>query len=161
MTIDPNDPRLTAFVLGELDPTESAAIEAMLVESPEGRQAVEEIRLTAQWLGEQLHKESRSPRRPPESIISSSRQAAVPALPGQSWWKRNRSSIIGLAALLMLGATICFMTVVPKSPERVVGLGERNLVVRSTRPAAGASSIQLVERDRPKVDAWPAHFGAR
>ena len=30
MTIDPNDPRLTAFVLGELDPTEHANVEAYL-----------------------------------------------------------------------------------------------------------------------------------
>ena len=40
MTIDPNDPRLTAFVLGELDPSERAAVEAMLDRSrrlPPGR----------------------------------------------------------------------------------------------------------------------------
>ena len=60
MNIDPNDPRLTAFVLGELDPTERAVVEAMLIESAECRQAVEEIRLTTQWLSEQLHEESRA-----------------------------------------------------------------------------------------------------
>ena len=29
MTFDPNDPRLTAYVLGELDPSERAEVEAM------------------------------------------------------------------------------------------------------------------------------------
>ena len=60
MTIDPNDPRLTAFVLGELDPTERALVEGELVESAECRQAVEEIRLTARWLFERLQEESRT-----------------------------------------------------------------------------------------------------
>ncbi len=40
MTFDPNDPRLTAYVLGELDPAECTEIEAMLETSAEGRQAV-------------------------------------------------------------------------------------------------------------------------
>ena len=60
MTIDPNDPRLTAFVLGELDPTERGLVEADLIESAECRQAVEEIRLTTQWLFERLQEESRA-----------------------------------------------------------------------------------------------------
>ena len=40
MNIDPNDPRLTAFVLGELDPTERADVEALVIDSAECRQAV-------------------------------------------------------------------------------------------------------------------------
>src|SRR5262245_33806432 len=57
MTFDPNDPRLTAYLLGELDPADRAEIESMLEDSPEGRQAAEEIRLTVGWLSEQLHAE--------------------------------------------------------------------------------------------------------
>ena len=37
MNIDPNDPRLTAFVLGELDPTERAMVEALIIESADCR----------------------------------------------------------------------------------------------------------------------------
>ena len=64
MTCDPNDPRLTAFVLGELDPAEHAAVETMLGESADCRQAVEEIRLTVGWLTSQLHDESESHAQP-------------------------------------------------------------------------------------------------
>ena len=60
MTFDPNDPRLTAFVLGELDPDETAAVEAMLGESADCRQAIEEIRLTVGWLASQLHDERKA-----------------------------------------------------------------------------------------------------
>ena len=64
MTFDPNDPRLTAFVLGELEPSERADIEAMLQDSPEGRQATDEIRLTVGWLTERLQEEQASHSQP-------------------------------------------------------------------------------------------------
>ena len=42
--IEPNDPRLTDYVLGELAPSEVAQIEAALKSSPELRAAVADIR---------------------------------------------------------------------------------------------------------------------
>lgn len=42
--IDKNDPRLTGYVLGELEPAELAEIQALLEQSEELRQAVEDIR---------------------------------------------------------------------------------------------------------------------
>ena len=42
-----DDPRLTAYALGELDDAERSAIEVLLAESPESRQFVEDIRATA------------------------------------------------------------------------------------------------------------------
>src|SRR5215470_9138350 len=86
MTFDPNDPRLTAYVLGELDPAERPEIEAMLETSAEGRQAVEEIRQTIGWLTEHM-RESRPPRRSiPRRIIarspSSRCRRPIPPAPG-------------------------------------------------------------------------------
>ena len=49
MNIGPIHPRLTAFVLGELDSTEHALVEAYLIDSADCREAVEEIRLTTRW----------------------------------------------------------------------------------------------------------------
>src|SRR4051794_3929870 len=58
MRIPPHDdPRLTAYALGELDASERAAIEVLLAESPESRRFVEDIRTTAQLLTDQLHQE--------------------------------------------------------------------------------------------------------
>lgn len=52
--IDKNDPRLTAFVLGELDEQETQAIQKEVEESLELKQAVEEIRATTELLVKQF-----------------------------------------------------------------------------------------------------------
>ncbi len=50
----PDDPRLTAYALGELDLTERAQVEAMLAESAEARTALEGIRETIALLSREL-----------------------------------------------------------------------------------------------------------
>ena len=57
MTFDPDDPRLTAFALGELDDLDRLAVEAMLANSPEARRFVAEVRETAAILTETLRGE--------------------------------------------------------------------------------------------------------
>ena len=59
MKIDPNDSRLTAFALGELEETEQEAIEHELLHSEAARQAVVEIRAAAEVLKEELGNEPR------------------------------------------------------------------------------------------------------
>src|SRR5688572_1348567 len=46
----PDDPRLTAYALGELDPAETAAVEAALRNDPVAREIVADIRATAAQL---------------------------------------------------------------------------------------------------------------
>jgi Ca-activated chloride channel family protein len=57
MPLDPNDPRLTAYALGELDDAERAEVEAELAGSPEPRRWIDEIETTARLLTEQLRHE--------------------------------------------------------------------------------------------------------
>jgi Ca-activated chloride channel family protein len=52
--LNANDPRLTAYVLGELDEKDRAAVEAALARSAELRQTVDEIRETADLLTSEL-----------------------------------------------------------------------------------------------------------
>lgn len=54
MNLTPDDPKLTAYALGELDATERAAVEAALTRSPECRRAVEEIRALSAELTTEL-----------------------------------------------------------------------------------------------------------
>jgi len=54
MKIQPNDWKLTAYALGELDDEQRAEIEAQLADSPELRQIVVEIRVTAGVLSADL-----------------------------------------------------------------------------------------------------------
>ena len=59
MKIDANDPRWTAYALGELkDEKERAELESVLKESEEMRLMVEEIRRTAEWLNDGMKQES-------------------------------------------------------------------------------------------------------
>src|SRR6185503_12278692 len=57
MKIDPNDPKLTAYALGELDEAEQAAVERELIRSDAARRAVDEIRAAAGLLKEELSSE--------------------------------------------------------------------------------------------------------
>ena len=65
MTFDPDDPRLTAYALGELEGDERATVEALLAESPDARHFVAETRALADLLAEQLGAEP-SPGLAPE-----------------------------------------------------------------------------------------------
>jgi anti-sigma factor RsiW len=52
---DPDDPKWTAYVLGELDDSERALVEAELKVSAEARMLVEELRFAAELTRTELH----------------------------------------------------------------------------------------------------------
>ncbi len=160
MNIDPNDPRLTAFVLGELDPSERADVEALIIESPDCRQAVDEIRLTAQWLSEELHAESKAhsaatelnhhvvaetllkPAADPDftspsPTVSLSVSAASAPSPHRPWWRLTSSQWKLAAAAILV----------------VAGLGVTSLVQFSARPRQ--------ELDRVAMQAAPPSFARK
>jgi hypothetical protein len=56
--LSPDDPRLTLYALGEMEPAERPAFEALLAQDPAARAAVEEIRRTAALLGTALEQET-------------------------------------------------------------------------------------------------------
>jgi Ca-activated chloride channel homolog len=121
MTCDPDDPRLTAFVLGELDPDELAAVEAMLGESSECRQAVDEIRLTVGWLSSRLHDESETHAHPEklnhQPIMTAVPQPVVAARPR---WRARRLMYWGVAASVLLAASLWITVSVVRVSEPAV-----------------------------------------
>jgi Ca-activated chloride channel family protein len=54
MTLRPDDPRLTAYALGELEPSEIAMLVSELEQSPEARAELDAIRQTARLLEDEL-----------------------------------------------------------------------------------------------------------
>ncbi|HZW31643.1 MAG TPA: von Willebrand factor type A domain-containing protein [Isosphaeraceae bacterium] len=145
MTFDPNDPRLTAYLLGELDPADCAEVESMLQDSPEGRQAAEEIRLTVSWLSEQLHEEqavqSQTARLDHQTIAA---PTPSPAAAPRPWWRRKPYQLGGVAALLLLGAAVSLITITARVEparyanylERANALGRTPIVTRAVSPVA-------------------------
>jgi Ca-activated chloride channel family protein len=139
MTFDPNDPRLTAYALGEIDPSECPEIEAMLESSPEGRQALEEIRQTIGWLSEQLREEQAAHTMSDGvahwPIILVSPPSVGPARP---WWRRPPARLAAMAALLLLGATVA-LTSIKRSPPR--GVAAVDVLARNEAAAKAAVEV--------------------
>ncbi len=108
MIFDTNDPRLTAYALGEIDPAERSEIEQLLAGRAEARNYVAEIRQTAQWLAEELQKE-------PETVstlamanhrlIDQALKSAVPTANSRPWWRRPYR-LMSMAATLLMGGTV-------------------------------------------------------
>jgi Ca-activated chloride channel family protein len=112
MSIDANDPKLTAYALGELSDAERAAVEKLLTRSESARQAVERIRETAGELTHELAAEptvalSETNRHAIEEAIQGNHQpSTAPASPTTR--RLLRWVPIGIAAsiLLLLGILI-------------------------------------------------------
>ena len=60
MIYDNDDPRLTAYALGELEPSETAEVERLIAENEDARKLVDEIRQTARWIADGLKQEHES-----------------------------------------------------------------------------------------------------
>src|SRR5262249_8891785 len=156
MIFDPNDPRLTAYVLGELDQAERENVETMLAECPECRQAIDEIRLTTGWLAQQLHDEqsaladSLPLNANPAAAIASFSKVERPA-----WWRRNGRILGSLAALFLLCATgLVSVSLVPqqmKQPEqrvaviRAIGTSDRPPVAEKSGVVPVASNFAFAD----------------
>jgi Ca-activated chloride channel family protein len=103
MKLNPDDPRLTAYALGELNADERAEIEMALCKNPECRQAVEEICRAATMLSEDFAKES-FPKLSSEqrnAIEEQLRPGKIIAFPG-----RRIFSTAGIAAI---AASVMFL----------------------------------------------------
>src|SRR3712207_1384591 len=108
MPYDPNDPRLTAFALGELDddPAERAAVEAQVADCAESRRAVDEIRATARLLTEQLRGEPAPGLSPEHREAIEGTLADPPKRPRRRWipYALAASLLVALVGTLGLRA---------------------------------------------------------
>jgi Ca-activated chloride channel family protein len=106
MSIVPDDPRLTAYALGELDDADRPEIEALLARDPEARAFLEEVRETARLLTESLREEPR-PTLEPEHHQAIESRLVTPEPPVRK--PRRRWVGLALAAgLLGLSVTLVY-----------------------------------------------------
>src|SRR6185295_16961471 len=114
MRLDPNDPRLTAYALGELEETEQAAIKRELVCSDAARQTVEEIRATAKLLKVHLSSE-------PGLELSKAQRSLIERKfqPDKRLFARSR---LLYAGGVLLAAASLFLVVYLKWPEKRTSL---------------------------------------
>ena len=146
--LDTSDPRLTAYVLGELAPTEAAEIEAALQSSPELRTAVADIRRATEAISNVFMTEpslNLTPKQKSELLteaeavtnfdVHSTAANVTPAVTGEFYRPTSTSSAswlkIAIAAGLagaMLGGAYYFSTI------------GRPTIASSDRPAVAAGS---------------------
>ncbi len=117
---DPEDPRLTAYALGEMEPAECAEFEQWLRLQPEAQKAVDEIRATAALLGTAFAEE---PLEHDGNVIDASaflaaqpRSAASPV----DEYSQKRSKLLSFPALYYMTASLaaaCFAVMFFTSAE--------------------------------------------
>ena len=156
MIFDPNDPRLTAFVLGELDADEHAAIERLVNESSECRQALDEIRATVHWLTKQLHEEQAA-HIAPTTVNHQVIEATLnqPVVPRSPWWRKRSYQLAGLAALLLVGVTLSLVSVIPTArirPDESKTIVLQDKLSSSPR-AVGAAPVREYTSYEPRANA--------
>ena len=139
----PEDPRLTAFALGELEGEELAAVEAALRDNPAARAAVEEIRATAAQLEAALGTE---PMVPPV--------AAAVADPYVKKGKLLHFPQIYYLAGGLAAAVFAVLVAYREQPlkMREARFAEKKSYIAVNLPTVTAESAARNEADRTRVD---------
>src|SRR5206468_4692018 len=105
MSIHPDDPKWTAYVLGELGDAERAEVERELESSAEARELVDEIRMTTVLLKDELAEEAPVAlhARQREAIIAPVRASARRLAWGIPRWVFTGAAAATVAALIVVG----------------------------------------------------------
>ncbi len=156
MSIDPKDPRLTAYALGELESEdERIEIEKALENSEELTQMVTQIRQTASLMSEELQKE------PSPGLAPKHRQSIERELQGPVGFF---SSSLGKWAMGgALAAAACLMLAIVMTPNLLQSKASMGTVAELRRPQVeGVSSLPSPSDERFADEADPnTEFGNR
>ena len=147
MPILPDDPRLTAFALGELGDADRAEVEALLSEEPDSRTFVAEIQATARLLEEQLRAET-APGLAAEHHMAIASRLEAPKNEAVHRPARRRWAEMAVAALLL---GIAVTLIVPAlwstpPPREQLALLNDHRVVPTTAAAANPQEPQVSGR---------------
>jgi Ca-activated chloride channel family protein len=148
MTV-PDDDRLTAYALGELDPEKAAAVEKALAESPDSQAALEDIRAAAALLTEALRDEATPTLRPEQRAVITDAGRRAP--------RRLRAAHRGglaAAAAVAVAAVAAWVGLRDRAPELPpVAERSRPLVLASPAPPRPAAPASLAGPAGPRVAA--------
>lgn len=108
MSVNLNDPKLTAYALGELDGPELREMEELVNKSEEARKYVQEVRQTAEMLQSELKSE-------PQLKLDDAQRAKVIGRADRSSWSLWWKPAIGFA----VAAVATFVVVLPRVQQKV------------------------------------------
>ncbi len=103
MKLSPDDPKLTAYALGELDRAEAAAIEREVNNSAELREAVQEIRATAEFLKSEFLTEEKL------SLSEQQKQIIAAGLPPTNVIPMPKQKVAVIVTVSAIAACVMFV----------------------------------------------------
>ena len=138
MTFDPDDPRLSAHALGELEPAEAVEVEAMLAASPEARAALEEIRAAAWVLTTSLAREAAPGLGAPQRLAIESRLKS----------RRRLGLIAGLGTLAAAACALLAVRLTLGTPDNEANMKKVGAAVGKSPTAAPRTTIEAYNSAR-------------
>ncbi len=144
--LTPDDPRLTAYALDEMEAAERAAFEPLLAADPAARRAVDEIRATAALLGDALASED-------ESIAVAPLELPAASAPVEDPYRSKRPKLLRFPSLYYvtaMAAAACFTVVVftqserdyaAKSGARLIPLNDATVAAMRVEAAEARESV--------------------
>jgi len=160
--LNPDDPRLTAYALGELEGDEAAQVEAAIAADPALQAAVADIRATAGQLAAALEAEPLPAAPAPRAVYHTVRPARVFRLP--------YFALAGLAAaacLTLIIAVRVWPTREAEAKQQALALADQGAARKAAAPAAATApapagspiELQFGKEEAGKTPA-PAGFTA-
>ncbi len=143
MNFNPDDPKWTAYVLGELDPSEHAEIDTLLENSEDARAYVQELRDATFALHEEM---KLAMLQPSISGLTREQRAAVHAAAGSTgrngrarWFNWNATMVAGAMAV---AALILFAVVLPAVRKSGQNAGTYQSVMKSVETSKEETESQ-------------------
>jgi Ca-activated chloride channel family protein len=157
--INPNDPKWTAYVLGELDEADRASVERLLESSGDARALVNELKASLSVLTEALASES------PDALAAGQRAAIrMAADAGRSPWFAWMPMLwrwgLGAVVTAVIVASVAMLPREPPAPASRAGgdvaLSPGVTAPAAAPPAAAASAPAPAVAELPRVDIGAA-----
>ncbi len=136
MKIQPDDPRLTAYALDELEEVQRLEIESLLQESPEAQAAVDEIRDAASLLRDGLANE-------PGDGLTEAQRESIEQL-GRSPRRTRWTRLAAVASLLLAVGVSAKMILNTSTPQRLAS---------STRPSELITVVDTPQSSKSGIKA--------
>lgn len=156
MTFDPNDPRLTAYALGELDGDDQKAVASLISENDQARQFIDETRRLAGLLSESLRAEHASGLDPARrgTIAAHLDAPQAPVAPRRF---PLRPLALAAASLLLAGGALAFWISRATPGEHA----QYRLFARTASPheppaAAGRPPLNITVTERGSLESGAA-----
>ena len=143
MNFNPDDPRWTAYALGELDPAERARLDQVCETNPAARKHVEEIRALAGGLKKALATEPALELRPNQKAALQAKPEPKPILRFPLHWAVSLGAAAALVAMIGMGLV--------RMTTHQVGSHDTNIQVALVEPEA--IELERFEKDLETIDA--------